>query len=411
MRKQYNNILLATITTIVSLNSFTLLQAYHSAGAIIYSVTPNKKVLILLGKEQRRTGAYWLNFTGGKEHKDNNDPKETALRETSEETAGIINPGAIINKDSAPYISSSDGNHITYFFKVNYVDPLEIKKEAQKIRRSLRGTGKRSGIEKIDWQWVNADNLLRDAQEINLRQDIRSPGATKLKKDLYYLFAKTIANAPGKKQLKTIISSAQAHQKPSVNNNRKTYRSAGSIFYIVSPTGIVRILLGKEPRESGTYWFDFTGLKAPQDNNDPQETALRAIKEKTAGIITPNWIRNKDNAPFISSPDGKHITYFFRGNLIDAEVIKDVAKATPRPTTKKTDWQWVEAEKLLRDAQEIKRGHDLSSPGATGLKKDLYYLFAKTIADAPGEQQLTTIIKSAKKQAHISPQARPQPTE
>lgn len=172
---------------------------YASASILPYYIdTENHRVLVLLGKHSGK----WSDF-GGNRDIEENDPRITALRELDEETAQTIEPDSDIlqggintTETHVQYLApikvkqlsreiadcrkyykhdselmhtfqySEDGFHgINIFFTIkNLLDHPSIFKE-QKIKIKSCFPAKAMLIEKDEWTWVDARELLKVAAE------------------------------------------------------------------------------------------------------------------------------------------------------------------------------------------------------------------------------------------------------
>jgi hypothetical protein len=70
-----------------------LCNRYSAAGVLIYTKDEEGRLLLLLGKEERRNAnrEVWLHFSGKKETIDYSNPSTTAYRELMEETCSCLN--------------------------------------------------------------------------------------------------------------------------------------------------------------------------------------------------------------------------------------------------------------------------------------------------------------------------------
>lgn len=121
--------------------------------------------LVLLGKEhRRRSGEVWCEFFGKKDKEDNNNPLVTAQREAFEESANQLR----FVKPIHQYQGKRNTSTIHFIWEVDYVDPQAMRDSAKKIRKS----GKKSHVEKTDWQWVTLKDLLEGNTGLNLHWTI-----------------------------------------------------------------------------------------------------------------------------------------------------------------------------------------------------------------------------------------------
>lgn len=131
---------------------------YFATCVLPYNWTADGTTQVLLGQEKRRFGDCWFDFCGTRDKRDKN-PLETAVRELNEETAYQLTffryPKAIkyfISEKKDPKSQKVIGNVVHYLLPVKYIDPAKIKYAAQ--------TGKFKHVEKQEWKWVKAQDLL-----------------------------------------------------------------------------------------------------------------------------------------------------------------------------------------------------------------------------------------------------------
>lgn len=182
---------------------------YRSAGTFLYAKDDTTGTAqVLLGKELRYVNPsskelipYVFNFTGHKESADV-DARETALRETREEMAGVVTKVDLENLSTAPSLVSSQGGHITYFVETHTIDLDRIRVAAQKIRmcrdQEALASGepkKPSGIEKVEWFYCDFLALQADAREF-VGGNTKDGGKTGFKNMLFPRFAHMVATLP-----------------------------------------------------------------------------------------------------------------------------------------------------------------------------------------------------------------------
>ena len=138
---------------------------YKTACVLPYHWLENGTTLVLLGKEKRLSGDAWLDFCGHVEDRDK-DSVQTALREAREETAGQLS--FIFVERPCEFARRK---HVDYVLPVEYVPIKKIEKAAQ--------SGYFRHIEKTEWKWVRAKDLLHERTGLHLyspfRQKLRRP--------------------------------------------------------------------------------------------------------------------------------------------------------------------------------------------------------------------------------------------
>ncbi len=137
---------------------------YKNASVIPIHWTRNGTALVLLGKEQRKTGTFWCDFFGKKDAKDNNNPIVSAQREAFEESAYQLK---FIGDPK--YCNYSQGHTVHFIWEVDYVDPQAMRNNAERLR--ARGRGRH--IEKTDWTWVTLQDLLEGKTALDLHWTLK----------------------------------------------------------------------------------------------------------------------------------------------------------------------------------------------------------------------------------------------
>lgn len=69
----------------------------------------------------------------------------------------------------------------------------------------------------------------------------------------------------------------------------KSTNSCGALFYTISPTGVIGVILGDESRKGTPEWLPFKGCV--ENNETYEETAKREIKEESGGLIVVDNIK------------------------------------------------------------------------------------------------------------------------
>lgn len=178
------------------------------------------------------------------------------------------------------------------------------------------------------------------------------------------------------------------------------YESASALpVYIDKKRGKVLLLLGKEQRSSGKYWFNFAGKKDNTDKNS-YETAARELSEETAGYIAPKN-PNIDQNPIYKTKNGSHEAYLIPVDFISACSIKP---QKGQQHVEKYKWAWVDAKNLMDyvdpaknvDLLDIERGVMIDKKG-----KKLYPLFKAIMRDSKVRLALLKLIADALNGARI----------
>jgi len=146
---------------IIILQNRTIFSYYQSVSVMPYQWDKNGTLWILLGKEKRKSTSIWSDFYGKKE-KTNKKPLQTALKIVKKETAGQLK----IRRSKNESFSYQDGSTLHFILPTHYINPKKIESAA----RQLQKKGKKNDIEKTEWKWVKAENLLREKTNLTLRQ-------------------------------------------------------------------------------------------------------------------------------------------------------------------------------------------------------------------------------------------------
>lgn len=140
---------------------------YRSAG-----ITPvcwkDGNALVLVGKETRDGREVWADFFGGKKSEDGDKPLVTAIRETREETAGVLDLRQ--SHEVLFWYQSPESSMVNFVCKVDYFEAQTIRDAAQKLREIAKETGEEFYIEKTDWQWKPLQELLDGTTGLELHR-------------------------------------------------------------------------------------------------------------------------------------------------------------------------------------------------------------------------------------------------
>lgn len=151
---------------------------YYAAGILPYIKIDNK-TYFLLGKDKR---SKWSDFGGKSELKDNNNPKNTAIREFFEETSGCISTiyktSHIIHNKNIICLKGKSYTRKDYFM---YIINLEYLVSKNNINRIINEFNKKHKflrnsdidpkyIEKINLSLISIDLMYDPTSINNLRQ-------------------------------------------------------------------------------------------------------------------------------------------------------------------------------------------------------------------------------------------------
>ena len=160
-RLSIKQIIFFTIFSIFNIQSTDVQESkveYMATCILPYCWTKNGTTLVLLGKERRRFGYAWFDFCGTRDEKDEG-PLETAIRELNEETAYQLKllPTEnlikfFVNYKINPRNKQIDGTVVHFLLPIQYINPEVIKKAVS--------TGKYKHVEKREWKWIKAQDLL-----------------------------------------------------------------------------------------------------------------------------------------------------------------------------------------------------------------------------------------------------------
>ncbi len=207
------------------------------------------------------------------------------------------------------------------------------------------------------------------------------------------------------------------------------YVNGAANWYFWDTTGKTWLLLGKERRKTGEYWYNFGGKKDGKDIIEARQkgmepslyTAIREGREETAATLL--YLKNDPNIkPFytptkvfalqMDKPKEPYTAIYFV-RVKDKVDPKDIAAAAqalgPGAHVEKTAWAWVEAKDFLQWAQTARRGDVYK-----GLDKPLYPIYLTTLQDPNVVQYLFEIIEKGvahvKKNAAQAAAKKPAPT-
>ena len=150
-----------TLLLIIVLQNKTIFSYYQSVSIMPYQWDKNGTLWILLGKEKHTSTQVWSDLYGKKEKK-NEKPLQTALKIVKKETAGQLK----IRRSKNESFSYQDGSTIHFILPAHYINPKNIEAAVQRSQNK----DKKLEIEKTEWQWVQAENLLREKTNLALRQ-------------------------------------------------------------------------------------------------------------------------------------------------------------------------------------------------------------------------------------------------
>ena len=159
--KKLTTIVPMLLLIIIILQSKTILSYYQSVSVTPYQWDKNGTLWILLGKEKRKSTQVWSDLYGKKEKRDEK-PFQTALKIVKKETAGQLK----IRRSKNESFSYQDESTIHFILPAHYINPKKI----ETATRQLQNKDKKNDREKIEWKWVEAENLLRERTNLTLRQ-------------------------------------------------------------------------------------------------------------------------------------------------------------------------------------------------------------------------------------------------
>mmetsp|Transcript_13033 Transcript_13033/g.25253 ORF Transcript_13033/g.25253 Transcript_13033/m.25253 type:complete len:384 (+) Transcript_13033:229-1380(+) len=101
-------------------------RAFHAAGAILWKVTPDNRIITLMIREERN-GRARLNFIGGKREPDEHRAEDTAARECSEETGERLSPSTVrsMKNGMAPVMWFPYSKYCLFMMRVENADHIE----------------------------------------------------------------------------------------------------------------------------------------------------------------------------------------------------------------------------------------------------------------------------------------------
>ena len=150
-----------TLLLIIILQHKTIFSYYQFVSIMPYQWDKNGTLWILLGKEKHTSVPVWSDLYGKKEKKDEK-PFQTALKIVTKEVAGQLK----IRRSKNKPFSYQDRSTIHFIIPAYYINPKKIEAA---IRR-LQNKNPKRDIEKTEWKWVKAENLLRERTNLTLRQ-------------------------------------------------------------------------------------------------------------------------------------------------------------------------------------------------------------------------------------------------
>jgi hypothetical protein len=161
---------------------------YHSASVTPYYWDKKGRTWFLLGKEKRTKGTFWYNFGGARDNSDCNS-LHTAQREGKEETAMQIQFSSKPRVQVKPfYLYAKNPLHVSIKapfrpHSVAYFLPVTCKINPKKMKYAAK---RHRHVEKYDWQWVLAEDLIQAVQNRSQLPGLNAP--------IYPIYAQTLRN-------------------------------------------------------------------------------------------------------------------------------------------------------------------------------------------------------------------------
>jgi len=153
--------------TFILLSVFTFSTSlYASTAAGVLPIFDDGTVLVGLEKRKDQHGAthyVWSDFGGKQDRNDKGDLAATALREGNEESAYSLHLSynAVANSPYVDHIHKV-GSYRMYLVRVHGHKP-SIQTIKQNAHRAIKKHGRRAHVEKIEWRYVDARQLLNAA--------------------------------------------------------------------------------------------------------------------------------------------------------------------------------------------------------------------------------------------------------
>jgi hypothetical protein len=171
MKNSYSSLIAVATVTFFTASQLWAAKDYFAAGILPYAVNPEtKKIEFLLSQEQNRS---WSDFGGRRDHGEH-DPKETALREYTEESMGLLGSKKemrqLLKQRTTFFIGQK--RYKLYLVQVPYQKIEKIGKSFASLKKRARAGYSQ---EKRAIGWFSADKIFKAISESKKRNRIGEP--------------------------------------------------------------------------------------------------------------------------------------------------------------------------------------------------------------------------------------------